>query len=39
MSKQGTDVIGKAYAPGSQQVDNRPLLAVNQPSASSLNFP
>jgi ketol-acid reductoisomerase len=23
-------VIGKAFAPGSQQVDNRRLLAVNQ---------
>jgi ketol-acid reductoisomerase len=30
MSKQSTDVIGKAYAPGTQQVDNRRLLAVNQ---------
>lgn len=30
MSKQKSDVIGKAYAPGSQQVDNRKLLAVNQ---------
>src|SRR6188768_73399 len=30
MSKQKTDVIGKAFAPGSQQVDNRRLLAVNQ---------
>ena len=30
MAKQETDVIGKAFAPGSQQVDNRRLLAVNQ---------
>src|SRR3954463_10430871 len=30
MSRQKTDVIGKAFAPGSQQVDNRRLLAVNQ---------
>ncbi len=30
MSKQPTDVIGKPYAPGTQQVDNRRLLAVNQ---------
>jgi ketol-acid reductoisomerase len=30
MAKQTTDVIGKAFAPGSQQVDNRKLLAVNQ---------
>jgi ketol-acid reductoisomerase len=30
MSKQKTDVIGKPFAPGSQQVDNRRLLAVNQ---------
>jgi ketol-acid reductoisomerase len=30
MSKQKADVIGKAFAPGSQQVDNRRLLAVNQ---------
>ena len=30
MSRQSTDVIGKAFAPGSQQVDNRRLLAVNQ---------
>ncbi len=30
MSKQSTDVIGKPYAPGTQQVDNRRLLAVNQ---------
>jgi ketol-acid reductoisomerase len=30
MSKQKTDVIGKAYAAGSQQVDNRQLLTINQ---------
>jgi ketol-acid reductoisomerase len=30
MSKQGTDVIGKAYGNGSQQVDNLKLLKVNQ---------
>ena len=30
MAKQKSDVIGKAYAPGSQQVDNRKLLAINQ---------
>jgi ketol-acid reductoisomerase len=30
MAEQKTDVIGKAFAPGSQQVDNRRLLAVNQ---------
>jgi ketol-acid reductoisomerase len=30
MSKQKADVIGKAFATGSQQVDNRRLLAVNQ---------
>src|SRR6187402_3906051 len=30
MSKQTTDVIGKAFGSGSQQVDNRRLLAVNQ---------
>jgi ketol-acid reductoisomerase len=30
MAKQKTDVIGKAFAPGSQQVDNRKLLTVNQ---------
>jgi ketol-acid reductoisomerase len=30
MSKQKTDVIGKAFGDGSQQVDNRRLLAVNQ---------
>jgi len=30
MSKQKSDVIGKAYAPGTQQVDNRKLLSVNQ---------
>jgi ketol-acid reductoisomerase len=32
MGKQSTDVIGKAFGPvaGSQQVDNRRLLAVNQ---------
>jgi ketol-acid reductoisomerase len=30
MSKQPTDVIGKPFAPGAQQVDNRRLLAVNQ---------
>jgi ketol-acid reductoisomerase len=30
MAKQKTDVIGKAFAPGSQQVDNRRLLTVNQ---------
>jgi len=29
MSSVKTDVIGKAYAAGSQQVDNRTLLAVN----------
>jgi ketol-acid reductoisomerase len=29
MSKVKTDVIGKAYASGSQHVDNRTLLAVN----------
>lgn len=30
MSKQKSDVIGKAYAPGTQQVDNRKLLTINQ---------
>ena len=30
VAKQGTDVIGKPYAPGTQQVDNRRLLVVNQ---------
>ena len=30
MLKIDTDVIGKAFAPGTQQVDNRRLLAVNQ---------
>jgi ketol-acid reductoisomerase len=30
MAKQKTDVIGKPFAPGSQQVDNRRLLQVNQ---------
>jgi ketol-acid reductoisomerase len=30
MAKQTTDVIGKAFATGSQQVDNRALLSVNQ---------
>jgi ketol-acid reductoisomerase len=30
MSKQSTDVIGKPFSPGTQQVDNRRLLAVNQ---------
>src|SRR3954451_15973153 len=30
MSRQSTDVIGKAFAPGSQQVDNRKLLTINQ---------
>jgi ketol-acid reductoisomerase len=30
MSKQSTDVIGKPFAPGVQQVDNRRLLTVNQ---------
>ncbi|HEX7477706.1 MAG TPA: ketol-acid reductoisomerase [Polyangiales bacterium] len=30
MSKQKSDVIGKAYAKGTQQVDNRTLLRVNQ---------
>jgi len=30
VAKQSTDVIGKPYAPGTQQVDNRRLLAVNQ---------
>jgi ketol-acid reductoisomerase len=30
MSKQGADVIGKAYGTGGQQVDNRALLSVNQ---------
>jgi ketol-acid reductoisomerase len=30
MAKQQTDVIGKPFAPGSQQVDNLKLLAVNQ---------
>jgi ketol-acid reductoisomerase len=29
MAKVKTDVIGKPYAPGSQQVDNRKLLAMN----------
>jgi ketol-acid reductoisomerase len=29
MGKQKTDVIGKAYGAGSQQVDNRKLLAIN----------
>ncbi|MEY4515327.1 MAG: hypothetical protein RLZZ450_7449, partial [Pseudomonadota bacterium] len=30
MAKQKTDVIGKGFAPGTQQVDNRKLLTVNQ---------
>ena len=30
MSEQKPDVIGKAFAPGSQQVDNRKLLIINQ---------
>jgi ketol-acid reductoisomerase len=30
MAKQGTDVVGKGFAPGSQQVDNRRLLEVNK---------
>jgi ketol-acid reductoisomerase len=30
MSRQGTDVIGKAYGDGSQRVDNLKLLKVNQ---------
>jgi ketol-acid reductoisomerase len=30
MSEQTTAVIGKAFAPGSQQVDNRKLLTINQ---------
>ena len=30
MSKQTADVVGKAFAPGSQQVDNRKLLLINQ---------
>jgi len=30
MAKQKTDVIGKPFGTGSQQVDNRRLLAVNQ---------
>jgi ketol-acid reductoisomerase len=30
MSKQKTDVIGKPFQPGSQQVDNRKLLTINQ---------
>jgi ketol-acid reductoisomerase len=29
MAKVKTDVIGKPFAPGSQQVDNRKLLAMN----------
>ena len=30
MAKQGTDVIGKSFAAGSQHVDNRKLLEVNK---------
>lgn len=30
VAKQKTDVIGRAFAPGSQQVDNRKLLTINQ---------
>jgi ketol-acid reductoisomerase len=30
MSKVKTDVIGKPFMPGTQQVDNLKLLAVNQ---------
>jgi ketol-acid reductoisomerase len=30
MSEQTTAVIGKDFAPGSQQVDNRKLLMINQ---------
>jgi len=34
MAKQSADVIGKPFAPGSQQVDNRKLLSVNQAIAN-----
>jgi ketol-acid reductoisomerase len=30
MAKQGTEVVGKAFGAGSQQVDNRRLLEVNR---------
>ncbi len=34
MAKQGSDVIGKAFGKGTQQVDNRQLLQVNQAIAT-----